>query len=60
MTTSRSRTSHTVELAFRLPLDFPHGKIANVPGILMKVGETTRGVPLSYTEGGKVRLGRNP
>ncbi len=39
--------SHTVELAFRLPLDFPHGEIANVPGILMKAGETARGLPLN-------------
>jgi hypothetical protein len=25
----------------------PHGGIANVPGILMKAGERTRGVPLN-------------
>jgi hypothetical protein len=39
--------SHMVELVFTLPPDFPHGKIANVPGILMKAGETARGVPLN-------------
>jgi hypothetical protein len=39
--------SHTIELAFRLPADFPHGGIANVPGILMKPGETDQGVPLN-------------
>jgi len=38
--------SHRVEIVFTLPPDFPHGGIANVPGILMKPGETTRGVPL--------------
>jgi hypothetical protein len=35
--------SHTVELVFTLPPDFPDGKIASVPGLLMKAGETTRG-----------------
>jgi len=39
--------SHTVEIVFTLPPDFPHGGIANIPGILMKQGETTRGVPLN-------------
>ena|SRR5215831_7867543 len=38
--------SHTVEIAFTLPLDFPHGGIANVPGLLLKAGETTSGIPL--------------
>jgi hypothetical protein len=38
--------SHKIEIVFTLPPDFPHGGIANVPGILMKPGETTRGVPL--------------
>jgi len=32
---------------FTLPPDFPHGGIANIPGILMKQGETTRGVPFN-------------
>jgi len=39
--------SHTVEIMFTLPADFPHGGIANIPGVLMKQGETTRGVPLN-------------
>jgi hypothetical protein len=39
--------SHRIEIVFTLPPDFSHGGISNVPGILMKPGETTRGVPLS-------------
>jgi hypothetical protein len=39
--------SHTVEIIFKLPGDFPSGGISNVPGILMKAAEQTRGVPLS-------------
>jgi hypothetical protein len=39
--------SHTVEIIFKLPADFPSGGISNVPGILMKAAEQTRGVPLS-------------
>ena len=39
--------THTVEIIFRLPPDFPSGGIANVPGILMKQAEQTRGVPLA-------------
>jgi len=39
--------SHTVEIEFTLPPDFPHGGISNIPGVLMKQGETTRGVPLN-------------
>jgi len=39
--------SHTVEIVFTLPPDFPHGGIANIPGIMMKQGETTRGVALN-------------
>jgi hypothetical protein len=35
--------SHTVELVFSVPPDFPHGEIAYVPGILMKARETARG-----------------
>jgi hypothetical protein len=38
--------SHTVEIMFTLPPDFPHGGISNIPGVLMKQGESTRGVPL--------------
>jgi hypothetical protein len=39
--------SHTIELTFNLPADFPFGGISNVPGILMKQAEATRGAPLS-------------
>jgi hypothetical protein len=39
--------SHTVEIMFTLPADFPHGGIANIPGVLMKQGESTRGIPLA-------------
>jgi hypothetical protein len=39
--------SHTVEVMFTLPPGFAHGGIADVPGIMMKQGETTRGSALS-------------
>jgi hypothetical protein len=39
--------SHTVEIMFKVPPDFPAGGISNVPGILMKQAEQTRGVPLA-------------
>jgi hypothetical protein len=39
--------SRTIEIAFTLPADFPHGSIANIPGLLMKQAEQTRGVPLA-------------
>jgi hypothetical protein len=39
--------SHKVEIVFTLSPDFLHGGISNIPGILMKDGETTRGVPLN-------------
>ena len=39
--------SHTIEILFTLPADFPEGGIANVPGVLMKQSEATRGVPLA-------------
>jgi hypothetical protein len=39
--------SHTVELMFSTPADFSHGGIANIPGLLMKQSEQTRGVPLA-------------
>ncbi len=39
--------SHTIEVTFNLPADFPFGGIANVPGILMKQAEQTRGAPLA-------------
>lgn len=39
--------SYTVELLFKLPADFPHGGISNIPGLLMKESESTPGVPLA-------------
>jgi hypothetical protein len=39
--------SHTVEVVFKLPPDFAHGGIQNVPGVLMKDSEQTRGMPLA-------------
>jgi len=38
--------SHTIEITFNLPADFPFGGIQNVPGVLMKQAEQTRGSPL--------------
>ena len=39
--------SHTIEVMFNLPADFSGGGISNVPGVLMKQAEQTRGVPLA-------------
>jgi hypothetical protein len=39
--------SHTIEVMFNLPADFPPGGIQNVPGVLMKQAEQTRGTPLA-------------
>jgi len=39
--------SHTIEIMFSLPPDFPNGGISNIPGILMKQAEQTRGLPLA-------------
>jgi hypothetical protein len=39
--------SHTIEIMFTLPADFPDGGIGNVPGVLMKADEQARGVPLA-------------
>jgi hypothetical protein len=39
--------SHVIEMMFTLPREFAHGGIANIPGVLMKSGESLRGVPLS-------------
>lgn len=39
--------SHTVEMSFQLPPDFAGGGVANVPGVLMKSNEQTRGTPLA-------------
>jgi hypothetical protein len=39
--------THTIEIMFKLPADFPAGGISGVPGILMKQAEQTRGTPLA-------------
>lgn len=39
--------SHTIEIMFTVPPDFDGGGISNVPGVLMKQSEQTRGVPLA-------------
>jgi hypothetical protein len=39
--------THTIELMFNIPADFPHGGISNVPIILMKQAEQARGAPLA-------------
>jgi hypothetical protein len=39
--------SHTVEVMFTLPPNFPHKGITQIPGVLMKQSESTRGVPLA-------------
>jgi hypothetical protein len=39
--------SHTVEIQFDLPPDFPNAGIANVPGVVMKADESARGATVS-------------
>jgi hypothetical protein len=39
--------SHLVDFLFSLPADFPHSGVSNIPGLLMKQAEQTRGVPLA-------------
>lgn len=39
--------SHTIEIMFTLPADSSTGGVQNVPGVLMKQAEQTRGVPLA-------------
>jgi hypothetical protein len=39
--------THTIELMFNIPADFPNGGISNVPIILMKQAEQARGAPLA-------------
>ena len=39
--------SHTIEIMFNLPADFPGGGVANAPGVLMKQTEKARGTPLA-------------
>jgi hypothetical protein len=42
-----SPASHTVQLNFTLPPDFPFGDIGSMPGVLMKGAELDPGTPLS-------------
>ena len=42
-----SYASHTIEIMFKLPPDFPAGGVSNVPGVLMKQSERARGVALA-------------
>ena len=44
---SAHKAAHTIETTFNLPVDFPGGGIADVPGILMKQGEQAHGTPLT-------------
>ncbi|PZA09567.1 hypothetical protein DNX69_23840 [Rhodopseudomonas palustris] len=46
-TDSSLPASHTAELTFVLPADFQGGGVSNVPGILMKSNEQSRGTPLA-------------
>ena len=39
--------SHTIEMMFNLPADFPGGGVASVPGVLMKRSEQEPGAPLA-------------
>ncbi|MFC7052165.1 hypothetical protein ACFQI3_05620 [Hansschlegelia quercus] len=39
--------SHTVEIQFDLPPDFPNAGVANVPGVVMKADESARGATVS-------------
>ncbi len=39
--------SHTIEIMFNMPQDVGGGGVQNVPGVLMKQAEQTRGVPLA-------------
>jgi hypothetical protein len=42
----RLPASHTVEIRFKLPADFSHRGVAEVPGLLMKAKVIQRGEPL--------------
>ena len=44
---SAHKAAYTIETTFNLPVDFPGGGIADVPGILMKQGEQAHGTPLT-------------
>jgi SAM domain (Sterile alpha motif) len=44
---SADKSAYTIETTFNLPANFPGGGIANVPGILMKQSEQSRGAELA-------------
>lgn len=46
-TDSTLHASHTIDLTFALPADFPGGGINSIPGLLMKADEQARGVPFA-------------
>ena len=39
--------SHTVEITFSVPSDFPYGGIDNVPDLMLKTSEEEKGAPLA-------------
>lgn len=39
--------SHTIEIQFKLPENFPNAGVANVPGLLMKADEAARGAAVA-------------
>ncbi len=39
--------SHTIEILFSTPPDFPPGGVADMPGVLMEEAEQSRGAPLT-------------
>ncbi len=39
--------SHTIEIQFNLPPDFPNAGVANVPGVVMKADESARGATVA-------------
>ena len=39
--------THTIELMFSVPADFPLGDFKTAPGVVMKQAERARGAPLS-------------
>ena len=44
--------SHTIEMIFNIPKDFPGGGVASVPGVLMKRSEQEPGTPLATVAAG--------
>lgn len=46
-TDSTLPASHTIEIQFKLPANFPNAGIANVPGLIMKTEEQAQGAALA-------------